>query len=53
MSVIVVGLVLLWVLSPGLRVRLESPKYRMLERERRFSERRGSDARARRDGGEP
>ena len=36
MSAIVVCLLLLWLASPALRRRMETPKHRMLEREMRY-----------------
>lgn len=37
MTAIVAGLFVAWLLNPALRRRLELPKYRMLEQERRFA----------------
>lgn len=37
-SVLVLGILLIWWRWPALRVRTESPKYSMLRQERRFDE---------------
>ena len=38
-SAIMFGLLLLWLLSPAFRSRIEAPKYFMLRQERRFKDR--------------
>lgn len=43
MSVIVAGLIVIWLVSPTLRRRMEMPKHRMLEREQLFRDQRDAD----------